>query len=270
MLKKLILLAFAFSILIFCNNGEKSTENVSGPAVKVKKTEAKENVNSEEKSEVPEIGEIKFTSPVNESNDLILSVTTKDPQAEANFNYRWFVNDQEIKGENLNLLSKDFFKKGDWVYCRVTAEENGITSSEKRSRLVKIGGAFPIIENTPPPEFSVPGLFRYTIKASVPDTLEEQLEPDFGEEENPAPRSKLIFDLISPTGSGIILNKKTGEITWNITKDILEKFGSSVEIKFMVTYPEGGSVNSSIILNLKPQEGEEEGIQPEASGREVD
>lgn len=268
MLKRISLVFLIIFLFDYCGKEEKSIQKTTSPLTSKKVEQMKVAENSAGQN-IPEISEIKFNYPVNESNDLILNVKAKDPEAQININYRWFVNDTEIPGANLNLLNRDFFKRGDWVYCRVKIIVNGISSREKKSKLVKIGGATPVIEYIPVKEFKVPGVFRYTIKASVPETVENQLEPDFGDEEEPE-NNMLIFKLISPTGSGIVLEEKTGEITWNITREILDSFGSSVEIKFRVTYLKGGSVNSSIILNLNQSEGDESGIGDELSGQEIE
>ncbi|MEN8223502.1 MAG: hypothetical protein ABFR36_09635 [Acidobacteriota bacterium] len=229
-----------------------------------------------EKETKPEITEIKFTSKKDTEHDLIVSPVVSKEDRDLEFNYKWFVNDTEIKGESTNRLHREFFKQDDWVYCIVKIEKTGEDFREHKSKLVRIKGSIPIVELSKIGSFDIPGVFTYKINARIPehkeDDTEESIEDDFmaTSEEEDESSAKLKFELISPLDRGIDLNTETGEITWIITQELVEELGSKAEIKFKVINPLGRSVKSSITLILKKVEKKEKEDIKIKTGTETD
>ncbi|MEN8221944.1 MAG: hypothetical protein ABFR36_01690 [Acidobacteriota bacterium] len=250
--KKYLVLFSLTVMLIFCGSEntdesmkvKKRTENVPLSDIKVPRTSEK----------ILKITGIKFGSQIDIENDLTATPVLSDKEAVEEYNYRWYVNDGEVSGENSATLSREYFREDDWVYCRVQIFDEEGTFPEFVSKRVKIKGAVPVLTASKIDQFTVPGTFRYKINANMPET--DDLEPDFGDEDEIDPEKALKFELISPLDKGIELDTQTGEITWNITKELVEELGNNITIKFSVISPSGRKVNSSISITLEKSEGD--------------
>ncbi len=176
---------------------------------------------------------------------------------ELQFDYKWFINDQEIDNNKMIMIS-ELFKKGDEIYCIITPIRNNKELDKVKSELF-------IIKNTPPkiiyssqPSFNDMGEFIYRINATDIDG------------------DKLTYTLIDPEEK-ISIDMSTGDINWDIKKKDLSKKpdnrtgedGEEIEneydissykktIKFKVTDSEGAETLGSITFNTATgSEGEE-------------
>lgn len=249
-MRKLILIFLALSV-VWCGQKQSETQqskdNYKKTVASVKRGKiVKNNTRENISKNTLFIKDAKFISKAISKKDLTLKATLEKPDDKVNFEYRWFVNDREIEGIKSNTLPKTEFKKDDWVFCKVTAIKDNLKSRTIKSKYVKILGTPPVLNPQPIQEFKVPGKFSYKIEASDPD-LEDNL---FLTDEE---KDTLKFELISPKKEGISLDSKTGEIKWNIDNNTIKKLGNTIEIKFKIS-SNGGTVTSSIKLNLKLQE----------------
>jgi len=238
--------------LVFCSNGDVDE------SLKVKKRRTKSVPLSEVKAEktgksILKITDIIFDKLVDVENDISAVPVLSDKDASSQFIFSWFVNDKEIPGEKETLLSREYFRENDWVYCRVKIDDPKVSFPEFLSKRIRIKGPLPELNLEPPEEFKPPGIFRYKINAKMPDV--ENFEPNYDDEDEIDPEKSVKFELISPVDKGIIINPLTGEITWNITKELLSELGEKIKIKFSVISPSGRKISSSISLTLKEREG---------------
>jgi len=236
---------------MWCGQKQSDTQqlknNYKKPVASVKRSKiVKNNTRENISKNTLFIKDAKFISKAISKKDLTLKATLEKPDDEVTFEYRWFVNDREIEGIKSNTLPKTEFKKDDWVFCKVTAIKDNLKSRTIKSKYVKILGTPPVLNLQLIQEFKVPGKFSYKIEALDPD-LEDNL---FLTDEE---KDTLKFELISPKKEGITLDSKTGEIKWNIDNNTIKKLGNTIEIKFKIS-SDGGTVTSSIKLNLKLQE----------------
>jgi hypothetical protein len=181
----------------------------------------------------------------------------EDPgMSHVKFTYQWFIDGKNVPGNDQNTLAGGLHKKGDRVYCQVTASRGIYTSRPVKSKAVTVQNARPRINLQPVDRFETPGRFYYTITASDPDG------------------DPLSYRLIAPLDVGIIVDRETGEITWDIAELPNEKtmprqederaptrgkiippskspkLSSIVTIIFEVTDPEGAAAKGSLELNL--------------------
>lgn len=237
--------------VVWCGQKQSETQqlknNYKKPVASVKRSKIVKNSYQENISKnTLVIKDAKFVSKAISKNDLTIKATLKKPDDDVTFEYKWFVNDREIEGIISNTLPKTEFKKDNWVFCKVTAIKDNLKSRTIKSKYVKILGTPPVFTPKPIQEFKVPGEFSYKIEALDPD-LEDDL---FLTDEE---KDTLKFELISPKKEGITLDSKTGEIKWHIDNNTIKKLGTTIEIKFKIS-SDGGTVTSSIKLNLKLQE----------------
>ena len=60
----------------------------------------------------------------NKESNLEVVIRSQDPDGDAiNYHYQWIKNDDEILGENANILQKGNFKKGDLIQVKVTPSD---------------------------------------------------------------------------------------------------------------------------------------------------
>jgi len=201
------------------------------------------------------------------SSDYIRAVPVTDIpglKADIKFKYQWFINNKEVENNDKLLLDKtqNSYKKGDTVYCKITVFKKDGDTLHFETNKATIQNSPPFIKQTVVPEFSVPGHFKFNIRAADPDG------------------DPLKYRLISPKQYGIMINPETGELDWEIL-EVPRKANESVEvprnandsvelsqagltpenrkdtslpgvvsIRFEVMDNSGGSVTGSIALNL--------------------
>lgn len=151
------------------------------------------------------------------------------------FQYRWIVNNTEITEVKENKLPKAFFKKKDWIQCRVQAFFNDKKTAEYRGNLIRIQNSPPSLNLQSTSEIKIPGEFRYSIQATDPDN------------------DPLTYSLIAPLDAGININTETGLVVWPINEDLAKKSPAN-EIKFAVSDSDGGKAEGSIIINFLTKE----------------
>ncbi len=255
--------------LLFCGCGKKETVSDDFKVKKITDNKIAKTNNTkftnyqvdEDGNRLPEIKAVAFSGKPFENSDLEADVHLSIPSEDVEFEFQWIVNDEAVEEIRSNILPKEKFKQGDWVYCKVKIVNEDYKSDEVKSKYIKILGLTPILNLDPIPEISVPGEFRYKINAYLPgqeteesdeSDSEENVFYDFSEDKG------LHFTLISPIDKGIFIDPSSGEISWQITESIAASFKGEIEIKFKVTNPEGGSVTSSIKLSFKSSETEED------------
>jgi hypothetical protein len=72
-------------------------------------------------------------------NELSLVIQSRDPDGDpVIYHYQWFKNDEEISGENKNILKSGNSKKGDLIRVRVTSSDGKVDGQPFLSDPVKI------------------------------------------------------------------------------------------------------------------------------------
>jgi hypothetical protein len=153
--------------------------------------------------------------------------------SEVVFSYRWIVQNREIADAKGDTLERQHYKKKDWVQCRVRASFNGRRTPEFRSKVIAIQNSLPELQPRRVEPFTVPGEVRYQISASDPDN------------------DPLTYALLSPLNLGIRLDARTGLIAWTVD-EVQAKDSAPVTIRFAVSDPDGGKVESSITFSFSP------------------
>ena len=157
------------------------------------------------------------------------------------YTFRWFVNSEEVEGLPGPDLPAAAFKKHDWVHCMVKARVGEAESAWYKSNLIRILNSPPLIEELPPPDFNLPGTFRYQVKAHDED----------GDE--------LTYVLLSPLDLGIVLDPESGLLTWSITPELLPKLeDQTISIRFEVRDEDGDSHKTELLLDFYARESPEE------------
>lgn len=173
------------------------------------------------------------TENLNAATDLTATPVLQDPDMEGvEYQFRWFVNDQEILGSVGDILESKSFKKNDWVYCLVKAVKDDSVSTTFRAPYIRIPDSPPELIYAQIPKFEVPGVFRYQIQATDID------------------QDELTYGILAPLDQGIAIDAKSGLITWNIDKNMAEHFTAPVKISFEVTDPDGAKAYSTITITF--------------------
>jgi hypothetical protein len=156
----------------------------------------------------------------------------EDPATEgASLLCQWFVNGRELDDVSLEKLEKIRIRKGDWVYCRVQATFEQADSDWTQSDTIRVLNTLPELRLGPVGEVKVPGDFQYQAAAGDADNDE------------------LTFALVSPADQGIVLDAKSGLLTWKLTAETVKALGEKVEIKLAVSDGEG-KAEGTITLNF--------------------
>lgn len=152
---------------------------------------------------IPEIKDVKIEPEKPNSQDFLHATPVlKYPDMQfVKYSYQWYVNGDAVSAAEgkKNSLDRKYFKKGDDVYCRVKAVRGKIEAKPVDSDKVNIGNSPPVMNLLPVKPFSVPGEFRYTIKAEDPDG------------------DPLTYKLLEPRDRGITIDRNTGLIKWYLT-----------------------------------------------------
>jgi hypothetical protein len=157
-------------------------------------------VTKPKRSPEPVIVEVKLDPPEPTSVDYIQArpVLEDSTLTHVKYNFRWYVGGELVPGYDKSLLDKKHTKKGDKVYCRVSAKRGKHESRPINSKRIEIKNAPPVLNLSSVAPFKIPGPFTYTIAASDPDG------------------DTLTYRLVEPLGLGIVINPGTGDLTWNI------------------------------------------------------
>lgn len=243
-MKRLLIISFTLPLL-WCGGSDSGTDR-SSRTTRIQTIGAKQQTQTPaekkpepKKPDLPKIKEVKFTTPARVNIDLELEAALETPDSGTLFDYRWFVNDEEIMDAKTQILSSQYFKSGDWVHCRIKALRGELESGMVKSKYIMVQGSMPILELGPVEAFDVPGRFQYQIKATDPDA-DEFMDLE----------STLSYELVSPADAGISLNTQTGELVWDLTEDIVKKLGNKIDIKFKVNKKGAPPAAASITLNF--------------------
>ena len=187
---KVIAVFFVLTSLLFINACSKKSDKELKEQQRIEK----------ERSMIPEIK----TIALEPSKPIITDVLRALPQLEnprmrgVKFTCTWFVNGDDVSGEESTILPSKYLKKGDDVYCKMIAVSGRYQSKEFKSKKIQIQNAPPVINHPPIPHFQIPGQFQYNIDAEDPDG------------------DTLSYKLLLPLDKGIELDSKSGMITWDI------------------------------------------------------
>jgi len=166
--------------------------------------------------------------------DLSAQVDVAPPVPEGiAFEYRWYVNNQEVADAVGDTLKSGNFRKHQWILCEARALAGDRASNWVKSNWVRAADSPPRIEPAAVDNFSVPGRFSYQVKASDVDNDE------------------LTYELVSPLDLGIELDKKSGLLTWKLDKARVEKLGETVEIQIGVSDNDLPPTTGSITLRFQ-------------------
>jgi hypothetical protein len=149
------------------------------------------------------------------------------------FEYRWFVTNREVADATGPTLAAGNFRKHQWIFCEARATAGNKVSDWLKSDFVRIANSPPQVESVSVENFTVPGQFRYQIKASDIDNDE------------------LTYELISPLDAGITLDKKSGLLTWNLDNALVEKLGEKIEISLSVGDNDAQPTTGSLTLRFQ-------------------
>jgi hypothetical protein len=166
------------------------------------------------------------------ADDVTVAVEMADPATEgASLRYQWFVNGRELDGGDLEKLDKSRIRKGDWIHCRAQATFEQADSDWAQSDTIRVLNTLPELRLGPVGAVRVPGDFQYQAAAGDADNDE------------------LTFALVAPVDQGIVLDAKSGLLTWTLTAEAVKALGDKVEIKLAVSDGEG-KVEGTIALNF--------------------
>lgn len=202
-------------------------------------TPVNENIVPESESELPQVSmpqvqavRLDPEAPTVMNDISAITELVEADRADVKFSHQWFVNGQEVTNADGDTLDKSSFKKGAWIYCRVQVVNGSRQNTWYKSDIVRVLNSLPSFQLKPPDNFNVPGNFQYQVEAQDPD----------GDE--------LTFEVLAPIDQGILINPRTGLLTWNINAEKVKLLGENIEIKLTVSDGEGEKVHGSIILNL--------------------
>lgn len=176
------------------------------------------------------IGPDRVTADVDLSAEAIVIPPVPE---EIEFEYRWFVSNQEVADARGPILKSGSFRKNQWVICEARAVVGEKTSLWLKSDWVRIANSPPQIEPVAVDGFTVPGRFTCQLKASDVDN------------------DPLTYELISPLDLGIELDKRSGLLTWNLDQATVAKLGESIDISLSVSDNDGQPTTGSITLRFQ-------------------
>ncbi len=151
------------------------------------------------------------------------------------FEFRWFVDGKTVEEASGPLLERSAYKKKQWVFCEARVVDGDRTGPWLHSKYVRVVNLPPQLESSPLEDFSIPGDLSYQVSAS-------DLDGD-----------TLSYELISPLDQGIILDPKTGLLTWKLEAATVKELGETIEIQIAVKDDEGKRTTGSITIRLTGQ-----------------
>ena len=166
-------------------------------------------------------------------DDISAAAELADPKAEGTeFRYQWFVNGQEVEELDSERLASTFFRKGAWIYCRAQAFSATEAGEWLNSDTIRVLNSLPTLRLGPVGDVSVPGELRYQAAASDPDDDE------------------LTFEVLSPQEPGLVMDARTGRLSWNLYDETINRLGKNIEIRIAVSDGEGEKVTGTITLQF--------------------
>ncbi|MBN2345633.1 MAG: hypothetical protein JXO51_04520 [Candidatus Aminicenantes bacterium] len=237
-----IVLGIALLALVFCG-GPKAGEKKDTPGADApqgsrvpRRPPPEPPVQDPDADDSLRLREIRFTpARIDATSDLsaepvLLQALPED--IEAGYEYRWYVNDEPLPEAEGPTLGHGSYAKGQWIFCEARASLEGRSGPWLHSKYVQVANALPQVAAAPLERFEVPGEIAYRIAASDPDG------------------DPLTYELLSPLDQGIVLDPRTGELSWSLDAGKVEKLGQAIEIRFAVSDGDGGKTSGSITLNF--------------------
>lgn len=172
------------------------------------------------------------------ATDMSAKAVLVDPApARVDFQYRWFVNGRQVMeavGADLPCAN---FRKKQWVHCLAKAYTEEKASDWLMSKRLRIANTPPQLAASPAGTFAVPGELSFQIAARDPDG------------------DPLAYEVLAPLDQGIVVDAKTGLLTWKIDAETVKRLGGKIEIKLAVSDGDGGKTSGTITLNLTEKQG---------------
>ncbi len=135
------------------------------------------------------------------SDNLKVNIKSYDKDGDfIYYTFRWEKNGVEMPEEKREVLEKGRFKKGDSITVTVIPDDRETSGDSKRSEPLIISNSPPLIVSLPPT--SIDGMiYTYQVRAEDPDN------------------DTITFKL-KTAPKGMVIDKETGLIKWQISKDI--------------------------------------------------
>lgn len=120
-----------------------------------------------DKNRAPRLRDIYLEpDPVRSVDKLTVKLTTKDPDGDrVKLDYKWFVNETQVLGQEKKTLNSKYFKKGDKVYVEIEASDGRKEITDK-SNVIEVINSPPEIEV---PRYGVDKIDGMQVKATDPD-----------------------------------------------------------------------------------------------------
>jgi len=144
------------------------------------------------------------------------------------YSYKWTKNDQDIYSETENVLSSEYFKRGDSIKCTITPSDREVEGNTYKTLPIVITNSPPVITSQPPSDIVLEQFFTYKITADDPD------------------QDQLVFSLSSSSPEGMTIDSETGVIKWKIAKD----FTGVYPIEIIISDEHGGRCSQRFNLSV--------------------
>ena len=179
-------------------------------------------------NEPPVIQEVWIEPKVAYASDHLKSIVKcSDPEGDfIYYNYQWEKNGSVLTDERAETLQKGRFKKGDSIVVIVTPDDRDALGTPKKSKPLLISNSPPQIVSSPPNSVEKTS-YLYQVNINEPDN-----DP--------------VTFILKSGPQGMVIDKKTGLIKWEIRKE--DKGNHSVEIE--VSDNEGAKSTQRYTLNI--------------------
>lgn len=158
---------------------------------------------------------------------------------------QWVINTETLDRGTFFTLPPEDFGAGDFIQCRVSLKHRGELMQRRSTPQIGAAPLPPVIQSSPVSIPSIPGEFRYRIRAMDPP---DNYAPD------PATDPPLRYELVNPPHTGIKIHNESGEITWAMTPEIIQGMESpEAVITFRITNQFNASITGSIRLTFQPR-----------------
>jgi hypothetical protein len=133
------------------------------------------------------------------NSELKAVVKASDPDGDSiHYRYQWEKNGIVLPGEDTGILEANQFKKGDSIIVTVIPNDGEASGKPKKSEARISANSPPMIISSPPSNLSG-NIYTYQVKVEDPDN------------------DRIIFAL-KTAPPGMMINKETGLIEWEVSK----------------------------------------------------
>ena len=144
------------------------------------------------------------------------------------YSHQWFKNNQTRPVGNLEVLTSEYFTRGDTVYCTMTPSDPDVTGKTFTTEPVVIANSPPTISSQPPSEVVFERFFSYEVVADDAD------------------QDSLLFSLSSSSPEGITIDPSTGTVRWEIPKGLT----GSYPIEIIISDGHGGKCSQTFDISI--------------------